>query len=140
MDALSEAFWERMVGDAALASLLATYSGNAAVFTTDPAPGNAVLPYVVTAGQAVDTPFDTKTTRGRQIWRDVRCYAERDGSAAVVEAIAERVRELFHRHMLAVSFFETWIAECAGPIVHDEADAYGRIVTVKLVLVEREDS
>lgn len=136
MSVLTAAIYDQLSMDGTLAGLLSTYEGAVAVFTTDPAPGDAVLPYVVTAGEVVQTPFDTKTTRGRQAWRDVRCYAEATGSAVVVEAIAERVRGLLHRVELTVAGF-TWVwAECSGPIVADEQDAYGRIVTVKLVLEE----
>lgn len=125
-----------MANDGALAGMLATYEGEPAVFTTDPAPGDAALPYIVSAGEIVNTPFDTKTTRGNQLWRDVRCYDHASGSAQRVEAMAERVRALFHRQALIVPGF-VWIwAECAGPIAADEQDAYGRIVTVKLTIEE----
>ena len=133
---LTAALYDLLTGDAELVALLSTYQGEPAVFTTDPAPEDAALPFVVSAGQVADSAFDTKTTRGRDVRRDVRCYAPVDGSAVTVEAIAERVRELLHRHQLAVSGMETWIAETSGPIVADEDDAYGRIVSVRLVMME----
>jgi len=133
---ITQTFYDRMVNDATLAVMLADYRGTPAVFTTDPAPGDAVLPYIVSAGQPVDTPFDTKITRGRSLSRDVRCYAAADGSAALIEQIAERVRALFHRQALVIAGF-VWIwAECSGPIVADEQDAYGRIVSVRLTIEE----
>ena len=133
---ITDAFHSRMATDAALAALLASYDGEPAVFTTDPAPGDATLPYIVSAGEAVNAPFDTKTTLGNTIWRDVRCYDNAGGSAVTVEAIADRVRELFHRQSFPIPGF-AWIwAECSGPIVADEQDAYGRIVTVKLTIEE----
>lgn len=133
---LTAAIHERLAGDSSLAALLAVYDGGPAVFTTDPAPGDAALPYIVSAGDVADAPFDTKTTRGRQVWRDVRCYAPASGSAAIVEEIAERVRWLLHRHLLEVDGHETWIAEASGPVGADEENAYGRIITVRLVLQE----
>jgi hypothetical protein len=133
---ITAAFHSRMANDATLAGLLALYEGVPAVFTTDPVPGDAVLPYVVSAGEAVNTPFDTKTTLGRSIWRDVRCYDNADGSAANVEAIADRVRALFHRQSFSIPGFAWILAECSGPIVADEQDAYARIVTVKLTIEE----
>ena len=133
---LTAALYDRLTEDATLAGLLATYDGDPAVFTTDPAPGNAELPYIVTAGHVSDAPWDTKTTRGREVYRDVRCYAAADGSAAVVEEIAERVRALLHRHELIVTDFVTVIAECSGPVATDEPDAYGRVVTVRFVMEE----
>lgn len=126
----------RLAGDATLAGLLAEYRGEPAVFTTDPAPGDAALPYIVTAGAIAGSPWDTKTTRGRQVSRDVRCYAPALGSAAVVEQIAERVRALLHRHALEVENHVVYIADVSGPIAADEPDAYGRILTVRLTIGE----
>lgn len=138
MDALTLAIHNLLTSDGALAALLATYGeyGGPAVFTTDPAPGDATLPYIVTAGNVVDTPFDTKTGQGRRIWRDIRCYAPKGGSAATVEQIAERARELLHRLPFVVTGFTVEIVECSGPVAADEPDAYGRIVTVKLTMFE----
>ena len=133
---LAETFYDRMAGDPTLAAMLAVYEGAPAVFTTDPAPGDALLPYIVTAGEVVDTPFDTKTTRGRTAWRDVRCYANAGGSAAEVELMAERVRALFHRQAVSITDFEWIWGECSGPVAADELDAYGRVVTVKLTIEE----
>ena len=137
MSALTAAIAARLGGDPELASLLATYRGGPAVFTIDPAPEDAELPYIVTAGEVTQTPADTKTGRGRQVWRDVRCYAPADGSAVTVEAMAERVRTLLHRSSaLDIDGFRVTVAECSGPVAADELDAYGRIVTVRLIMRE----
>ena len=133
---LTAAKYDRLSGDATLVALLGVYAGGPAIFTTDPAPGNATLPYLVAAGNVADAAFDSKNSRGRRPMFDVRCYAPATGSAATVEAIAERVRALFHRHRLAVDGHTTWVAEASGPVVADEKDAYGRIVTIRLVMVE----
>lgn len=132
MNAVTQALYNRMAADAALIALISSYGGNPAVFTTDPAPGAATLPYVVTAGAAARAPFDTKTTYGVDLRRDIRCYADASGSAAVVDAIAERVYWLFHRQPLVVAGYGTWLTVCSGPIVADEPQAYGRIITVRL--------
>lgn len=132
MSVITAAIYDRLAGDVTLAGLLSAYGGLPAVFTMDPAPGDAVLPYIVTAGEVTQTPWDTKTTRGRELIRDVRCYAADSGSAETVEAIAERVRTLLHRYELVIDGYETIVAECNGPITADERDAYGRIVSVNL--------
>lgn len=132
MSILSGAIYERLAGDATLAGLLATYQGNPAVFTVDPAPGDTPLPFIVTAGEATQAPFDTKTTRGRELIRDVRCYADANGSAVVIEAIAERVRALLHRQALNISGYRWIISDVTGPIVADERDFYGRILSLSL--------
>ena len=133
---LTAALYDLLTGDATLAALLATYNGSPAVFTTDPAPGDAEKPYLVSAGHVVDLPFDTKTGLGREVQRDVRCYAEADGSAVVVEAIAERVRALLHRQALNVSGFCWILSGVTGPTVADERDVYGRVLTVTCKLME----
>lgn len=136
MGAITEAIYDVLAGDGTLTAMLATYGGEPAIFTTDPAPGDAELPYVVSAGEVAQTPFDTKTTRGRTVFRDVRCYTGATGSAVLVEAIAERVRALLHRQEIAISDFEWVMGECSGPTVADGQDAYGRIVTVRLTMEE----
>jgi len=136
---LTQAFYNRLAGDDELTAMLATYEGEPAVFTIDPAPGDATLPYIVTAGAVSQAPWDTKTTRGRRIMRDVRCYAEADGSVAVIEAIAERVRELFHRHALVIDEFGVVVASAGGPDVADEDEVYGRIVSIQLTMVQTEE-
>ena len=136
MSMVTEALYRCLVGDAGLTGLLSSYRGAPAVFTTDPAPGDAELPYIVSAGHVSDVPFDSKTTRGRDLRRDIRCYAPANGSAAAVEAIAERVRALLHRRPLDVEGFGVFLTECSGPVAADEPEAYGRIVTVRLVMME----
>ena len=136
MSILTQAIYDALSADATLIALLAEYRGEPAIFTTDPPPGDATLPYIVTAAEITQAPFDTKTTRGREAWRDVRCYAEADGSAVTVEEIAERVRTLLHRQALVVTGFVWFLAECTGPVVADERDAYGRIVTVRTMVEE----
>ena len=138
MGALTAAFHQRLAGDPTLATLLATYNGRPAVFTSDPAPADAELPFVVSAGEVAQEPADTKTTRGRTIYRDVRCYAAETGSAAQIEAIAERVRALFHRYPLAVAGYGIVVAVASGPIPapDDDDTTTGRVVTVRLTMQE----
>lgn len=136
MSLITSALYDRLAGDAMLAGMLATYGGQPAVFTTDPVPGDATLPYVVSAGDVTSSPFDTKTEVGREIWRDVRCYAEADGSALAIEAIAERVYQLLHRQPLVVAGYGMFVAECSGPVVADEEDVYGRVITIRSILQE----
>lgn len=129
---LSAAIYDRLAGDSTLTNMLATYEGHPAIFTAWPAPGDAPMPYIVSAGHVTDMPFDTKTTRGREVMRDVRCYDNAGGSVVTVEAIAERVRELLHRGPLSIGGFEWILSSVTGPIAADETDAYGRILTVSL--------
>lgn len=133
---LTGALYDLLAADGTLVALVADYNGSPAIFTTDPAPGDAVEPYIVAAGHVSDVPFDTKTENGREVQRDVRCYDKADGSAVTVEAMAERVRELLHRQPLLVDGFQWMLSECMGPVVADERDAYARIVTVRWIAQE----
>jgi hypothetical protein len=136
MSILTLAIYDVLAGDATLTGLLAQYNGLPAVFTADPAPGDAEPPYIVSAGDVAQTAWDTKTTRGREIVRDVRCYTDAEGGAVVIEAIAERVRFLLHRRALIIGG-HTWIlSECGGPVAADEPDYYGRILTIRAIAQE----
>lgn len=136
MSVLTAAVYDRMANDATLTALLATYQGEPAIFTIQPVPGDASMPYIVTTGEMSQAPFDTKVERGRRAFRDVRCYATADGTAVTIEEIAERVRTLFHRYSLTVSGFGVVVANVVGPVEADEQDAYGRILTVEFMLME----
>lgn len=136
MSVITAAIYDVLAGDATLVDLLSEYKGSPAIFTTDPAPGDAELPYIVSAGEVTQLPFDTKTTRGRDLGRDIRCYAPADGSAVVIEAIAERVRALLHRQPLTIAGWNWLISIASGPIAADEEDAYGRIISLSLVAQE----
>lgn len=137
MGAITQAFYNRLAGDAPLTALLSRYNGAPAIFTIEPVPEDARLPFIVAIGDVATSPFDTKTTRGRDIARDIRCYTEATGSAADVEAIAERVRVLFHRYRLAVAGFGTVLAIASGPsIAPTDETVYGMLVTVRLIIEE----
>jgi len=132
MSVITAAIYDRLAGDPTLTGMLATYKGLPAIFTSDPAPGDAGTPHIVTAGEVSQAPWDTKTTRGRDLIRDVRCYAVADGSTVTIEAIAERVRALLHRQALTISGYRWIISEVTGPIAADEQDYYGRIISLSL--------
>lgn len=137
MSAVSGALFTVLAGDGALAGMLADYRGGPAVFTVDPAPADAVLPYIVTAGDVATVPADTKTSRGRRVTRDVRCYTAAEGSAVLVERIAERARSLLHRARIDVDGFSVVVVDVSGPFNGPaEPDAYARILTAHITLEE----
>ena len=142
MSAVTQAFFDRLVNDSALTALLGTFKGSPSIFTKTPLPPDVSLetngPYILTTGEASQDPgsLDTKNSVGREIVRDIRCFADIAQSTKVVEDVAERVRDLFHRQAITVAGFTVEIAEVTGPIEADEEDALGRIVTVRLVLSE----
>ncbi len=129
-----------LIADATLVSLVGAYDPPGAgaaepkVFSTDPIPEGAEFPFIVISGPVSDEPFDQKgSIGGRQVLVDIRCYTDRTGSAAAIRTLAERVRTVLHRQTVAVAGL-TWIdTRIGGPIVADEEEAYGRVLSVRLL-------
>lgn len=142
MSATTQAFYDRLTGDAELTGQLGTYGGLASVLTKLPLPADFDIdsngPYILSVGEVAVTPgaIDTKNQAGREIDRDIRCYGGLALSPATIEDVAERVRALFHRQSIAITGFRTVIASVSGPIEADEEDALGRVLTVSLSLEE----
>lgn len=129
----TQAIYDVMNDDVTLTGLLSEFNGEASIFTTDPAPKGADLPYIVSAGEVADVPLDTKSTDGRVFTRDIRCYDDNSsGSVVNIETIAERVRTLFHRQEFTITGFGVIITQAFGPIARDEEDVFGRIVTISV--------
>lgn len=138
MSILTAPFYEVLSGDSTLTAMLAEYEGIPAIFSFDPVPGDAEKPYIVSSGEVSQIPKDSKNCRGRNIIRDIRIYTEASGSSILIESIAERIRELFHRTQLEISGFEWVLSSCSGPIVANELDCYGRIISVNVWVDEVE--
>jgi len=137
MSVFTAAVYNRLRNDANLTTMLSTYNGRPAIFTVNPVPGDAELPYIVAAGHVADAPWDTKTSRGRDILRDIRCYTEATGSMTLVESMAERVRILFHRQKIPVEGYSNIMTICTGPMTGPvDGLVYGLIVTVQFVFEE----
>lgn len=135
MGAITAGIFSVLSGDATLRGMLGLYQGAPAIFTAEPVPGDAPLPMIVTPGQISDASDDTYDSLGRDLRRDIRCYTAATGSTAPVEAIAERVRALFHRQPVPVDGHTGVLAEASGPILAPTDDTvYGLVITVRLRL------
>lgn len=131
MIALDNAIHGRINGDGTVTALLSMFKGQRAIFVGDLLPPGVVPPYISSPPSFADAPNDAKNAIGRAISRDIGCYTLATGNTTTVDAIAERVRELFHRHPLVISGFATMIASASGPVVAPtDKTLYGRIVTV----------
>ena len=138
MSAITQAIHGKLEGDTELTGMLATYQGRPAIFTFEPVPEDAIRPYIIAAGHVSDNyeGISTKTRAGRDIVRDVRCYADR-GEMVTLEDIAERVRELFHREPLDISGWDTIRVNASGPIAGPPEDTvHGLIVTISFTIQE----
>jgi hypothetical protein len=135
MGAISQAIYNRLSGDATLTALLSTYRTSPAIFTSAQVPEDVSLPFIVSRGSLSDEPFESKDMRGRQIMRDIYCYARGESSTVAIETISERVRTLFHRQPLTVTGYTNIIAIAHGPtVMQDEDHIIGHAVTLELYL------
>lgn len=134
---ISAAFYQRLVNDAELGTLLAKYNGMPAVFTASPIPDNASLPYVITAGQVSDSteiPANTKNRTATQFMRDIRIYADQTGSMAKIEQIGERVWEIFHKQPLSINGWNVLEVKASRPVIYPQDGVYGLYVTVMVTM------
>lgn len=136
---LTASIYQRLASDSTLTSLLASYKGNPAIFTVDPAPSDANLPYLVTEGNVLDTTQITQNTKQRTAThtvRDIKIYTEATGTSKPIETIAERVWELFDRQALTIDGWTSVVVRADRPILGPTGDAssYGRVVTLDLIL------
>lgn len=139
---LNKPLFTAMEANSALTSELATYTGKGvtkpAIFMQDPAPKDAVLPYIVAGSIPGDRPDDTKNCFGREVFRDIRIYTKGDGDTELVEQLAETIRAMFHRNRTALSIdgFAVNGISASGPVSADGLDVYGRIITLRINLTE----
>lgn len=142
MSAITKGIFDRMNDDSTLTALLGTYNSAPPIFTKQPLPADFDIgangPYILSVGEASTIPgsVDTKNSKGREIIRDILCFSTIKDSPTIVEAVAEQVRVLFQRQVFSITGFSIIVAEVNGPIIADEEDALGRVVSVRLVLKE----
>ena len=138
MQALTQAIYNAMAGDTTLTGMLSTYSGGPAIFMYAPVPGAATRPFVVCANSGCQTgrstPKNSNWARGDAHYRLLTMFrrSHMTGGVGQSEAIAERVRFLFHHIMLPVTGYTMILAEASGPIVapaDDQMTDYVRMVT-----------
>jgi hypothetical protein len=130
MEALATAIRTRLAADGALTAMLGVYSGAPAIFVGDLVPADAPRPYVILSGAIADVAADTKSTLGRSVEQDVRCYADGPASSKLIESIAERVRAVLHRAAIYINGFSAIVSDVDGPIAAEtDGRIIGRIVT-----------
>lgn len=131
---LDAGIYNHLAGDFDLTSMLNLYKDHPAIFVESPVPDEVLLPYVV-VNSVSDVPLDTLAEEGRQVTRDIACYARYTGSSLEITTITERVRELFHRQQITVSGYSNFITTVAGVnIAPTDRTVVGRIVSVRFSL------
>lgn len=125
----------RLVADATLVALLDTYRGQPAVIVADDGTVPEDMPrrfVVVIADLPTDEPNDTKDKDGRDQTLMVRTYDKATGSTKGIDAVAERIRFLFHRKPAGLAP-GAYVATCSGPFsAPTDSALYGRQVEVRV--------
>jgi hypothetical protein len=122
--------------DSDVASLISTYGSAPAVFTSSHVPEDVSGTYIWTPPNLSDIAYDTKTTTGRDIHRQVGCYATDTGSDLAIENLAEAVRTVFHRQTVNVGQVN-YHCTASGPTEAPTGEGIvGRIVTIRLIYQE----
>ncbi len=133
MQPLTQAIHDKMANDTGTGGLVPMLeSGASSIFMYAPVPSASRRPFVVWAHSSTAHPVDTKNSSGREVTRLIGCYDNSTGTYDTVEAIAERIRYLFHRQILTVTGYTMILAEAHGPIIapaDDQMTDYVRMVT-----------
>lgn len=134
--------YARLIADATLIAALATYGAGPAIFN-EKAPtgfvfGLGVKPCLIIAVPVADTAVETFSENGRAIQQDVRGYAFDTGSSLALDAVMQRVRDLFHNQpeALTVTGGRAILSRVTGPVASptSEPSVIGRRVTIRLEL------
>lgn len=131
-----------IIGDAFITSRLSTWQGAPAVFTRLPIPEDAEFPCVVLPFNSVTTDQDALREKRTVIVRDIMVYGDvaapgtPEDHTRIVDEVAYRLRELFHRNRDAlgnVSFHVIDIVvNSLSPAPVDNEETVGRRVTLTL--------
>ena len=136
---ITAALYTRLADDDVLAGMLATYGpDNApAIFTGATVPGDARFPWLHAPGAETDTPYEAKNEAGRSFTRRIRCVTDEAHTAVLVEAIADRVHALLHRHPLTIAGVNNYVVDVDGPtVVATDPDLQGRDVVARFLTTE----
>lgn len=136
MKVLQDAIFDRLAGSATITAGIGTFQGVPAIFTRFPIPGGAPARRITISSSISDDPWDTKTSTGREVITDITVWTEESGDPSLVESLAEEVRALFHREPVDVTGYGNFIAVVGGPIENDDDQMYGRVISMRHVLVK----
>jgi hypothetical protein len=137
---LSEPLRTALVSNSDIAPLLATHLGEPAIFTRVPPPSEAPFPLIIIPPAADIGNEDAIVARRPVVTRDITIAGENDAAAKyrLVEAVAETVRQLFHRQKFSLSVpgYRVIDVVAKGPIpTSDDTDSVvSRVVSLTIRL------
>lgn len=128
-----------LLGNAAIADLLASYQDYPAVFTSRPVPGDAPYPQAVVSPDISVGNQDYLVGQLPMVRRDISFYGAQPDDYRTVEALAYKARVLFHRNRFAIDLTPNYAVidiVAGGPIPApvDDKNFVGRMVLLQLRL------
>lgn len=99
---ISAALRSVLVADPAVASLVSTYRGEPAVFTSRPVPRDAARPFVVCYGGADEHADEIGGRLGIDAQREILVVVDNTGSALPLSDLAGAVRKALHRQAVTI--------------------------------------
>jgi len=134
-DITTIAIYDVLAGDSLLGGLLDPFGAGSAIFTAKTVPPDAKRPYIWSYGEVSDIEADSssKDTVCRDVVRDIWIVADDVGSEDAIMEIANRVRDLFHRTVLAIGSGNMRTAASGPRVGPSEGEVTARIVTVSFV-------
>ena len=134
---ISSADVAKLAAASSVTDLLTTYKSLPAIFSTWPVPLDCGLPYIITAGNISDTPWDDMDgSVGRDVTRDVWCVASTD-AGLVSETLAEAVRAALHNQSLTITGADHVLMTCIGATVAPtDPSLSGRVLTFRIIATE----
>lgn len=139
---LSVAIRSALVGEADITSLLPAWKGTYPVFTRRPVPKDAEYPMIIISPDVSLTDQDMVSEQMPVVVRDIAVYGRNTDADAynAVEAIAYRIRDLFHRDRFSLlpSGWAVTDVVASGPFQAptDDNDLTGRAVTLTVRLTQ----
>jgi len=133
MDETTQAIFDVMDADTLLVSLLSQFDGEPAIFTMKEVPPDAARPYIWSYADIINTPFESKDLRGRDVTRDIWVVADDVGDEDLVMNIANRVQLIFHRTVMSIGIGNMRTIATGARVGESGDDITARIVTVSFV-------
>lgn len=131
---LAEAIVERI--KPTLSTYLSDYLTEPAVFDAELAPQDADFPFCLVTGPIANSPDNTKTSRGRNTFYDIRLWAKDEGDRHDLKEAIEKVRYLFDQRNAGLIVEGTTVSETnvTGPTALPSGDeVQGMGITIEVI-------
>lgn len=128
-----------ILADADITALLGVWNSEPAVFTRRPTPENAPYPMAIVSPDISIGNQDMLRTQVMVVRRDVSVYGEQPRDYRTVEALAYKLKTLFHRNKFSIDVSPGFqlidiVADGPIPAPSDSKDLVGRMVLLRLRL------